>query len=201
MANGAFQSVAIADWSLKDSVARKIFARFGTPDIDLMASQASRKVPRFISWSRADSEAVALDSLSSGVRWNIWELPYLFPPFSLIGKCLQKIREEQVQRIIVVLPWIPDSTHLGTAFKMLLRPPVRLSHTKALVTDLVTGQPPQGWKRRHLITCLLTGMQTSCRTLSKLMPSTTSRCPGGQERNPLTNPIGESMELRKLHLV
>ena len=55
------------------------------------------------------------------------------------GKCLQKIREQEVQRRIIVLPWIPDSPHLGTALRMLLRPLVRLGHTKTLVTDLVTS--------------------------------------------------------------
>ena len=67
------------------------------PDIDLMASQASRKVLRFISWNRVDSEAVALDSLSPAVRWDIWDLSYLLPPFSLIGIFLQKIRDQEVK--------------------------------------------------------------------------------------------------------
>ena len=112
LADGASHSAVIADWSLKESMAKKVFRRFGTPDIDLMATQLSRKVPRFISWCQEDEEAIALDSMSSRVKWDRWELPYLFPPYSLIGRCLQKIREQGVDKIIVILSWQPprDST-------------------------------------------------------------------------------------------
>ena len=63
--------MAIADWSLRESVVQKIFWRYGVPDIDLMATQESRKVPRFIIWCKGDREAVAWDSLSSKVKWNV----------------------------------------------------------------------------------------------------------------------------------
>ena len=208
MADGTSRGAAIADWCLKDSVARRIFARFGVPDIDLMASQSSRKVLRFISWSKADSEAVALDSLSPAVRWDIWDLPYLFPPFSLIGMCLQKIRDQKVKWIIVVLPWSQDLVHFGTAMMMLLRPPVRLSHTRTLVVDLVSGQPPLGWKRRPMIACLLTWQQAASKPLSHMMPNSSSRDHGGQGRNQHMDPAGEdgsnmpgNVDLRKLHQV
>ena len=189
-------------------MARRIFSRFGVPDIDLMASQVSRKVPRFISWSKVDTEAVALDSLSPTVRWDIWDLPYLFPPFSLIGICLQKIREQEVRRIIVVLPWCQDLIHFGTAMSMLLSPLVRLSHTRTLVMDLVSGQPPSGWKRRPMIACLLTGLQAASKPLSHMMPDSSSRDHGGQGQNQLMDPAGEggpnmqgNLDLRKLHQV
>ena len=39
----------VADWSLSDSAASKIFALWGMPDVDLMASDRSRKVPVFYS--------------------------------------------------------------------------------------------------------------------------------------------------------
>ena len=48
MADGASRSVVITDWSLKESIAGKVFRRFGTPDKDLMATQSCWKVPRFI---------------------------------------------------------------------------------------------------------------------------------------------------------
>ena len=73
------------DWSLSSRMFRNIVQRYGSPDVDLMASNASRKTPFFYSWSREDTEALALDSLSQDINWAGWELPYLFPPFSLIG--------------------------------------------------------------------------------------------------------------------
>ena len=71
MADGASHSVVITDWSLKESIAGKVFRRFGTPDKDLMATQSSWKVPRFINWSREDKDTIVLDSMSSMVRWDI----------------------------------------------------------------------------------------------------------------------------------
>ena len=157
----ASRSGTVDDWSLKESIAQKIFSRWGIPDIDLMASERSRKVPRYISWSKDDEDAVALDSLSSGVKWNTWDLPYLFPPFCLLGRCLQKIREQKVERIIVVLQWDHISPHFGMALGMCLVPPVRLDHRKDMVVNLATGQVPLGWKKIKLIACLLTGKQIS----------------------------------------
>ena len=207
MADGASRNVRIADWSLREEVARKVFYRFGTPDIDLMASQRSRKVPRFMSWNREDTEAEALDSMSLAVRWDTWELPYLFPPFSLIGKCLQKIREQEVKKIIMILPWSLDSTHLGTALSMSLRPPVKLRQSRTLVMDLVTGEPPAGWKERRLIACLLTGRPVVYPVPSQTEPNTSSNYLGDRGLSPPTDQTGgggvnmlRNMEYRRLHL-
>ena len=93
------------DWSLSDRVFRMITRRFGNPDIDLMASQRSRKSPFFFSWSRADNEALSLDALSQDLDWSLWVNPYIFPPFPLIAPCLAKIREQKVSRVLAVLPY------------------------------------------------------------------------------------------------
>ena len=182
LADCASRSGSVADWSLKESIAKKIFRRWGIPDIDLMATERSRKAPRYISWNKGDKDAVALDSLSSVVKWNIWDLPYLFPPFSLVGRCLQKIREQEVERIIVVLQWNHISPHFGTALGMCLVPPVRLDHRKDMIVDLMTGQIPKGWKKRPMIACLLSGKQIN-----------SLRYEDGTER--------AATELRRLHQV
>ena len=78
------------DWSLSDRVFSLLVRRYGKPDIDLMASQMSRKAPFFLSWSKRDTEALSLDALSPDQDWSAWERLYLFPPVSsnrsLLGK-------------------------------------------------------------------------------------------------------------------
>ena len=59
----------VPDWSLNESVVRKIFNRWGTPDVDLMAPNKSRKLPMFYSWSRKDHEAWGIDSLAQDMNW------------------------------------------------------------------------------------------------------------------------------------
>ena len=90
------------DWSLSDRVFSLVVIRYGKPDIDLMASQMSRKAPFFLSWSKRDTEALSLDALSPDQDWSAWERPYLFPPFPLIAACLAKIEEQKVKSIIMV---------------------------------------------------------------------------------------------------
>ena len=58
---------------------------------------------------------------------------------------------QEVERIIVILQWQPQSLHLGMALGMCVEPPVRL--------DMVTGQAPMNWKSRHMIACLITDRQ------------------------------------------
>ena len=56
MADAASRFRQVADWSLDQDIVARIFGRFGPADVDLMASNKSRKCPLFFSWSRADTE-------------------------------------------------------------------------------------------------------------------------------------------------
>ena len=96
IADAASRFRQVADWSLLDSIVQKIFERLGTPDVDLMASDFSRKAPMFFSWSRADKEAWGIDSLARDVDWNQFRLPYCFPPFPLIQQVLDKCKRQGV---------------------------------------------------------------------------------------------------------
>lgn len=112
LADSASRFKPVPDWSLKQSVVNKIFQLWGKADVDLMASSSSRKAPFFYSWNRADHEALALDALAPDVDWTRWENPYCFPPFPLIEAVLRKVEEQQVQRMILVVPWWTSKTYL-----------------------------------------------------------------------------------------
>ena len=86
---------SVANWSLSDSAATKMFTRWGRPDVDLMASDRSRKAPIFFSWTRADQETWGIDSLTQDVLWNQFELPYCFPPIPLLQQVLDKARDRK----------------------------------------------------------------------------------------------------------
>ena len=57
-------------------------------NIDLFASALSHKVPKYISWN-LDQEAFAIDAFS--ISWANIKF-YAFPPFSLIGASISKIK-------------------------------------------------------------------------------------------------------------
>ena len=155
--DAASRRKAVEDWSLSPTIFQKIVEHYGTPDVDLMATTESRKTPFFYSWSRNDSEAVGLDSLSRDVTWNSWSLPYLFPPFSLIPACLNKIQEQKVRKIIVILPYWKGKPWFTQAQKMMVDIK-RLPFRKDLVVDLVSNKAPTNIMAMKLVVAVLSGM-------------------------------------------
>lgn len=154
--DSASRRKAVEDWSLSPKIFQKIVEHFGTPDVDLMATTESRKVPVFYSWSRNDREAVGLDSLSKDVSWNRWSLPYLFPPFSLIPACLNKIQEQEIEKIIVILPYWTGKPWFSQVQRMIVdikRLPLR----RDLVVDLASSNTPPNIAATKLVVAVLSG--------------------------------------------
>ena len=72
------------EWRLAPFIFNKIVNLFkATPEIDLFASALNHQVPKSISWN-ADQETFAIDAFSIKL--------YAFPPFSLIGASISKIK-------------------------------------------------------------------------------------------------------------
>ena len=65
----------------------------------------NNKTQFFVSWS-FDPEAQFTDAFS--ISWENFE-PYIFPPFCLIAKVLNKIKEDNVKRAILVVPFLAYS--------------------------------------------------------------------------------------------
>ena len=178
----------VEDWSQSTKVFQMIETAYGTPDVDLMASTLSRKSPFFYSWNRRDLEALALDSLSRDIRWNAWTRPYLFPPFPLIAACLNKIQEQAVERIIVVLPFWPGKAWFSDFQRMALSVK-RLPVHKDLIVDMISGNPPPNLQALKLVVAVLTGKNmgwgTSCQN----------------RQNVLLNPVGEEAQNHSIQVI
>ena len=140
VADAASRFREVPDWSLSDSVTRKVFQRWGMPDVDLMATNQSRKLPVFFSWSRQDDQAWGIDSLAQDVSWHQFQLPYCFPPFPLLQQVLEKCRVQEVSRMILIVPWWTGKPFFPV-LQMLLE--VRqIPVSSRMVVDLSTGFPP-----------------------------------------------------------
>ena len=101
------------EWKLNEKLFAKICNTFGTPEIDLFASRLNAQLDRYCSW-KPDPGAIAVDALAES--WSD-QYFYAFPPFNLIGKCLQKIELEQAEGLMVVpfwptQPWFSKFTQL-----------------------------------------------------------------------------------------
>ena len=111
-----------SDWKLDPSLFQILNQTFGLFTVDLFASYTNAQMEVFFSW-KPDAKSAGIDALAQ--QWNC-HLPYLFPPFALIGRCLQKIRKEKVQKAILIAPIWPAQTWYPLLLDTLMDHPRKL---------------------------------------------------------------------------
>ncbi|CAJ0958217.1 unnamed protein product [Ranitomeya imitator] len=116
------QGLASGEWELHPEVFHQICLRWGTPDVDLMASRWNAKVHNFIARSR-DPQAIGVDALIS--PWHHFQLPYVFPPLPLLPKVIRKIRTEGGPVILVAPDW-PRRAWYAELVQLVADVPLRL---------------------------------------------------------------------------
>ena len=89
------------EWMLNREVFKQIIKQCDMyPKIDLFASRLNTELPVFVSY-RPDPDAKIIDAFS--IKWT--ESFYAFPPFSIIGRVIQKITLEESTGILIVPFW------------------------------------------------------------------------------------------------
>ena len=94
------------EWMIKSHIFRDFCALLGRPDIDLFASRLNAQLENYVSY-RPDPDARAVDSFM--LDWTCFDMPYLFPPFSVIARVLSKVRREGVTAVMVLPIWPTQS--------------------------------------------------------------------------------------------
>ena len=87
------------EWQLSPAVLTKVTTAFFWPECDLFASRLNTQVSRFASWYPKPGSWVV--NAFSILWWDINKF-YAFPPFSLIGRSLAKVRQEEATGIMIV---------------------------------------------------------------------------------------------------
>lgn len=142
------------EWQLNVHIFRQLCDIFGTPVIDLFASRLNTQVPMFCSW-RPDPGAAFFDAFS--LNWAQFELAYIFPPFALITRCLQKLRADEA-RAWVVLPLWMSQPWMGQLLRLLVAPPRLIMMRKGVLSHpSYKGEHPV-MAHTQLIACLLSGI-------------------------------------------
>ena len=126
-----------SDWRLDPDLFLVLNQMFGPFTVDLFASYTNAQMEMFFSW-KPDPKSAGIDALAQ--PWDC-HLPYLFPPFALIGRCLQKIRKEKVQKAILVAPIWPAQTWYPLLLDMLREHPRKLPTHNQLILN--------HWKEPH----------------------------------------------------
>ena len=125
------------EWMLSPQVFNRLCHQFRTPDIDLFATVLNAQLPIFASW-KPDPQAKFVDAFMT--PWNNYCLTYAFPPFSMIGRTLQKIRTDNSTTLLIAPLW-PTRPWFALALQMLAAPPVLLPKNCLLL--------PQDRLRKH----------------------------------------------------
>lgn len=128
------------EWMLKPQIFKELNQTLVTVDIDLFATRINAQLPKYVSW-RPDPCAFSIDAFS--LLWSDFKA-YIFPPFSLIPRILQKLEEDQTQQALVIVPLWPTRVWFGRAMDLLVKMP-RLLPKHCLLL-------PQDPQRRHPLT-------------------------------------------------
>ena len=97
------------DWSLNQTVADRIFRAWGRPFVDLFALGKNTKLAIYVSPIREET-SWKVDNLVQ--NWN-GLYAYAYPPTSLIRACLNKVRTENVE-IVLIAPGWPNQEEFRT---------------------------------------------------------------------------------------
>ncbi len=110
------------EWKLNEEVFLKITTKIGTPTIDLFASRLNAQLPCYVSW-QPDPFAKHIDAFS--IEWSETN-SYIFPPFSLINSCLQKLHQDSTSSAIIIAPIWPSQCWFPQLMESLINFPLYL---------------------------------------------------------------------------
>ena len=156
------------EWSLNKHVFQDAICRLGvTPDIDLFASRINYQLKPYVSF-HPDPGAIAVNAFH--MSWKHFQA-YIFPPFCLISRILQKVQEEQCTVVAVVPRW-PTQVWWPKLTSQLIALPILLPKKK---TTLILPSNPEATHPLHphleLILCLLSGNPSKVRAFQQLLPT------------------------------
>ena len=121
----------LTEWSLHPEIVKRIFRFWGTPEVDMFATLSNSHLPRFMS-PVPEPRALAVDALSQD--WQGRSM-YMFPPFPLLSKAVQKLRSTQVAEVILVAPWWPSQPWFPHLLRLCVEHPLILPYRQDLLSQ------------------------------------------------------------------
>lgn len=118
------------EWMLKKDIFDRLCVQFFTPSIDLFASRLNKQLDVFVSWL-PEPGSFGSDALS--MQWNDFQ-PYIFPPFSLVGKVINKIINDKVEKALLIFPFWKSQSWYPLVLSSMISYPVRLPRHKDLLS-------------------------------------------------------------------
>lgn len=145
------------EWMLDASVFNSLTISFFSPDVDLFASRLNKRMTPFVSWL-PDPDALATNAFC--LDWGIF-LSYIFPPYCLINRILQKLSQDGAQAILVVPLW-KTQTWYPKMLNMLVDFPLILPTTNDILSLPSSDREHPLSHNMTLLACHLSG--NDCKT-------------------------------------
>ena len=129
------------EWMLKQDIFNRLCIHFFQPDIDLFASRLNARLNSFVS---RFPEPLHLNAFT--LDWSE-PSPYIFPPFNLISRVMNKILQDKVQRAILVFPFWKAQSWFPLVLDNICSFPTRLPwHSLRLHSNNALHPSPRlGW--------------------------------------------------------
>ena len=90
------------EWAINRDLFLEVCESWGFPCVDLFASRNNNQLPVYVSWG-PDPGAQHVDAFT--VDWSKYKFVYIFPPFRLLNRVLQKAKADRVKAMIVAPQW------------------------------------------------------------------------------------------------
>lgn len=153
------------EWSLDRSVAEAIFASLHRPEVDLFASPANAKLPRFCSRVPVPG-AWAVDALA--LDWAYVD-GYAFPPFSLVGRVVDKVASAPCH-VLLVAPFWPTQAWFRPLLALVAGVPLVLPLLPGLLRLPSGGSVHPHPEALHLVVWSLSGNPSDRRAFRRRLP-------------------------------
>ena len=155
------------EWMLKRVLFERLCEQTFWPDVDLFASRNNYQVEKFVSWFPQPG-AWRVDAFS--FPW-IGMKPYIFPPFSLISRILNKIIEDKVEIALLVVPhWISQSW-FPLLLSVMISLPIRIPRHRDILTLPHSGEFHPLGQQTSLVGVLVSGVAFRVRDFHQKLPT------------------------------
>lgn len=154
-----------SEWMLKPHIFSLLCDTLIYPKFDLFASRINAQLPAFASWK---PDPLATHTNAFTFDWNNM-VAYAFPPFSVIGKVLQKLQEEG-STVLTVLPLWPTQVWFPKALLLLADTPVLLPQESLVLPQDPACRHPQASKLK-MTAMLLSGNPSKIRAFRMRLPA------------------------------
>lgn len=159
------------EWKLDSKVFDKLCQLWLKPDIDLFASRLNCQVNCYCSW-KPDPSCLFVDAFS--IDWSRFSFNYLFPPFSVLNRCICKMREDRAQGLIIAPLWTTQ-TWFPRLMELLIDIPIILPNNKDLLQLPHCQLTHPLSKTLLLIACRVSGLRSENEAFLHKLPLSSCR--------------------------